>query len=334
MRQPGQVAATHPVGRCPAGASSRLDAQPAVAHGWRMMVVTPPRVPAPPGAVHGSLSSPPPTVSGVKPTVRFEQHGPVGEIVFDRPEKLNAWAWGPTDDLCAIADELRFDTSVRAVVMRGEGRAFCAGEDLKPETDDVVERHPGRSPAERTHIAYERARYLFERWKVVDQLPQPVIVAIHGYCLGAGMELAMLGDIRIAATDAIFGLPQVTLGTQVVGGADLRMLTELGAGRTKLLAMTGRRFGAAEAEAWGLVQQVVEPDELVPTAMGLAEEIAANAPLAVQGVKRAVNQVVYRGFDQAANFEAMASSVLWSSDDVYKGFAAKAEKRQASFDGA
>src|SRR6478736_6498548 len=100
----------------------------------------------------------------------------------------------------------------------------------------------GRSAAERTMVAYERARLCFERWGAVDQLPQPVVAAIQGYCLGAGLELAMLADIRIAATDAIFALPQVTLGTQIVGGADLRMIGELGAARTKLLAMTGRRF--------------------------------------------------------------------------------------------
>ena len=268
-----------------------------------------------------------------KPTVKLERQGPVAVVSFDRPEKLNAWAWGPTDDLCAIADELRFDASVRCVVVRGEGRAFCAGEDLKPETDDVVERHPGRSAAERTLISYERAKYLFERWKVVDQLPQPVIAAIHGYCLGAGLEIAMLADIRIAATDAIFALPQVTLGTQIVGGADLRMVSELGAARTKWLAMTGRRFGPIEAEQWGLVQLVVEPDALLSTALDLAREIAANAPLAVQGVKRAVNHVAYRGFDEASNFESLASSVLWTSEDVYKGFAAKARKEQAEFEG-
>jgi enoyl-CoA hydratase len=268
-----------------------------------------------------------------KPLVTFEQDGHVGIVSFNRPEKLNAWAWGPTDELCAIADRLRFDAGVRAVVLRGEGRAFCAGEDLKPDTDDVDERHPGRSEAERTLIAYERARYLFERWKVVEQLPQPVIAAIQGYCLGAGVELAMLADIRIAATDAIFALPQVTLGTQIVGGADLRMVTDLGAARVKWLAMTGRRFGPDEAERYGLVQLVVEPEELLGTAMALAHEIAANAPLAVQGVKRAVNHVAYHGFDEASRFEALASSVLWSSDDVYAGFKAKAEKRQAQFEG-
>jgi enoyl-CoA hydratase len=273
-----------------------------------------------------------------EPSVTLARDGHVAIVSFNRPEKLNAWAWGPTNDLCAIADELRFDTSVRSVVLRGEGRAFCAGEDLKPDTSgpvhgDVAERHPGRSAAERTHIAYERARYLFERWKVVDQLPQPVVAAIQGYCLGAGLEIAMLADIRIAATDAIFALPQVTLGTQIVGGADLRMVSELGAARTKWLAMTGRRFGPDEAERWGLVQLVVEPDALLDTALDLAREIAANAPLAVQGVKRAVNQVAYRGFDDAARFEALSSSVLWSSDDVHEGFAAKARKQQAEFEG-
>jgi enoyl-CoA hydratase/carnithine racemase len=279
-----------------------------------------------------------------KPSVTFTRDGHVGIISFNRPEKLNAWAWGPTNDLCAIADRLRFDTSVRAVVMRGEGRAFCAGEDLKPDPSDtpdvaegmhgdVAERHPGRSPAERTHIAYERARYLFERWKVVDQLPQPVIAAIQGYCLGAGVELAMLADIRVAASDAIFALPQVTLGTQIVGGADIRMVGELGAARTKLLAMTGRRFGAEQAAEWGLVQQVVQPEALLDTALDLAREIAANAPLAVQGVKRVVNHVAYAGFENAARFEALSSSVLWSSDDVHAGFAAKAAKHVAEFEG-
>jgi enoyl-CoA hydratase len=267
------------------------------------------------------------------PLVKLERRGQIAVISLNRPEKLNAWAWGPNNELCAIADELRFDTSIRVVVLRGEGRAFCAGEDLKPETDDVEERHPGRSAAERTHIAYERARYCFERWKVIDQLPQPVVAAIHGYCLGAGLELAMLADIRLAASDAIFALPQVTLGTQIVGGADLRMAVELGAARTKLLAMTGRRFDAADAERWGLVQLVVEPAMLEEATMALASEIAANAPLAVQGVKRAVNYVSYRGFDEAAKFEAMASSVLWSSDDVLAGFAAKAQKGQAEFEG-
>jgi enoyl-CoA hydratase/carnithine racemase len=270
-----------------------------------------------------------------KQLVRLEPAGAdgVAEIVLDRPEKLNAWAWNATNELCAIADDLRFDSSVRVVVLRGEGRSFCAGEDLRPERHDVAERHAGRSPAEQVRNSYERARYCFERWQVITDLPQPVIVAIHGYCLGAGVELALLGDIRIASTDAVFALPQATIGVPVVGGADLRLAAECGAGIAKLLAFTGRRFSAHEAERIGMVQQVVEPDDLLPTVRALAQEIAANAPYAVQSIKRAINAFHRRGFHEAVLFEAMSSSVAFVSDDLYEGFAAAAARRRPEYEG-
>ncbi len=270
-----------------------------------------------------------------KPLVRLDiiEGDPVAEIVFDRPEKLNAWAWAPTNELCAIADDLRFRSDIRVVILRGEGRAFCAGEDLKPERHDVAERHSGRSPAEKVRNSYERARYLFERWQVLSDLPQPVIVAIHGYCLGAGMELALLGDLRIAAEGTVFALPQATIGVPVVGGADIRLAFECNPGAAKLLAFTGRRFGPELAEKIGFVQQVVPLDELLPAARALAREIAANAPIAVQSIKRTVNAFVRRGFQEAAVFEAMSSSIAFVSDDLYEGFAAAADKRSARFEG-
>jgi enoyl-CoA hydratase len=268
-----------------------------------------------------------------KPFVRLERHGQVAELVLDRPEKLNAWAWGPTNELCALADELRFDTSVRVVILRGEGRAFCAGEDLKPDSHDVKDRHYGRSPAEIVRNSYERARYCFERWAVIEQLPQPLLVAVHGYCLGAGVELAMLGDIRIAADNAVFALPQATIGVGVVGGADMRIAAECGAGVAKLLAMTGRRFSADEAMRHGLVQQVVPADNLLAAARTLAAEIAANAPLAVQSIKRTINEFARQGFNEAARYEALSSSMSFVSDDLHEGFAAGASKRRAEFQG-
>jgi enoyl-CoA hydratase len=270
-----------------------------------------------------------------KPFVRLD-HEPgqlVAEIVFDRPERLNAWQWTSTNELCGICDDLRFDDEVRVVVIRGEGRAFCAGEDLKPERHDVRERHTGRSPAEQVRNSYERARYCFERWQVVSDLPQPVIVAIQGYCLGAGVELALLGDIRVAADNAIFAMPQATIGVPVVAGADMRLAGECGAGAARLLAFTGRRFSAEQAEQIGFVQQVVPADELLDTARALAAEIAANAPLAVQGIKRTINAWARRGFTEAARFEAMSSSLAFVSEDLYEGFAAAAAKRRPSFEG-
>jgi enoyl-CoA hydratase/carnithine racemase len=270
-----------------------------------------------------------------KPFVRLDREpgALVAEIVFDRPERLNAWQWTSTNELCAVCDDLRFDDEVRVVVMRGEGRAFCAGEDLRPERHDVRERHRGRSPAEQVRNSYERARYCFERWQVVSDLPQPVIVAIQGYCLGAGVELALLGDIRVAADDAVFAMPQATIGVPVVAGADMRLAAECGAGAAKLLAFTGRRFSAQQAEQMGFVQQVVPADELLATARALAAEIAANAPLAVQGIKRTINAWARRGFTEAARFEAMSSSIAFVSEDLYEGFAAAAAKRRPSFEG-
>ena len=270
-----------------------------------------------------------------KPFVRLD-HEPgqtVAEIVFDRPERLNAWQWTSTNELCGICDDLRFDDEIRVVLVRGEGRAFCAGEDLKPERHDVRERHTGRSPAEQVRNSYERARYCFERWQVVSDLPQPVIVAIQGYCLGAGVELALLADIRLAADNAIFAMPQATIGVPVVAGADMRLAGECGAGAARLLAFTGRRFSAAQAEQIGFVQQVVPADELLDTARALAAEIAANAPLAVQGIKRTINAWARRGFTEAARFEAMSSSLAFVSEDLYEGFAAAAAKRRPTFGG-
>ena len=146
-----------------------------------------------------------------------------------------------------------------------------------------------------------------------------MVVAIQGYCLGAGVELALLGDIRVAATDAVFALPQATIGVPVVGGADLRLAGECGAGAAKLLALTGRRFSAEEAQRIGFVQEVVPPEDLLRVARELAAEIAANAPIAVQSIKRTINAWTRRGFHEAALFEAMSSSVAFVSEDSVRG---------------
>jgi enoyl-CoA hydratase/carnithine racemase len=266
-----------------------------------------------------------------KPYVTSRIDGPIAVVSFNRPEKLNAWAWGPTNALCEIAEQLRFNRDVRAVVLRGEGTSFCAGEDLRPETETLEERHAGESPAEIVRNSYERARICFERFQVISDLPQPVVVAIQGYCLGAGLELALLGDIRIAADDAVFAFPQATLGLPVVAGADLRMALECGAAHTKLLALTGRRFDASTAGRIGLVQEVVAPAELDDRALALAAEIAANAPIAVQSIKRTINAFVRRGFYEAGLLEAASSSIAFVSDDVREGAAAFADRRPPRF---
>ena len=156
---------------------------------------------------------------------------------------------------------------------------------------------------------------------------------MHGYCLGFGFELALMCDIRVAADDAIFALPEAQVGVSIDAGGDLRLAHEIGAGNAKLLALTGRRINAATAERLGIVQQVTTRDELVPAAMGIAADIAANAPLAVQSIKRTIDAFAYRGLTEALKFEALSASVEFVSDDMPAGYAAKAKKQQAEFEG-
>jgi enoyl-CoA hydratase len=243
--------------------------------------------------------------------VRLEIEPPLGIITLDRPDKLNAWSWASARQLTARADELRFDDSVRVVLLKAEGRAFCAGVDLGMPEDRIT----GRSPAEKTRNYYERFRWVHERFHVLADLPQPVIVAVHGYCLGAGLEIAMMGDIRIASEDAMFALPESGVGVGIDSGGDLRLVTEIGALRL------------------GIVQEVVPADALLDHTRALCDEIAAKAPLAVQAIKRTINFWSERGMAEAMQFVAMSSAPNFVSDDMAEGYQAMAERREVRFEG-
>src|SRR5580658_2736877 len=183
----------------------------------------------------------------------LEVEGHVAVLSLNRPDKLNAWSWESTRQLGARADQIRFDERVRAVVLRGEGRAFCAGVDLGMPEDRVT----GRSPAEKTRNYYEGIRWVHERFHAFADLPQPIVAAVQGYCLGFGFELALMADIRVASDDAKFGLPEATIGVSIDAGGDMRIARDAGAGWAKYLALSGRRIDAATAERIGLLQQVV-----------------------------------------------------------------------------
>ena len=164
-----------------------------------------------------------PPMSRTSPTISAGERRRA-DIADDRPRptpaKLNAWSWESARQITARADAIRFDDRIRVVIVRAEGRAFCAGVDLGMPEDRIT----GRSPAEKVRNYYEKFRWVHERFRVLSNLPQPVIMAIHGYCLGAGLEVAMMGDIRIAADDAQFALPEPKVGVSIDAGGDLRML--------------------------------------------------------------------------------------------------------------
>jgi enoyl-CoA hydratase/carnithine racemase len=261
--------------------------------------------------------------------VEMERDGATATIVLNRPEAHNAWTPDSARQITECTDQLRFDPDVRVVVVRAEGPAFCAGTDVAA----LEARVAGRTPGERVRNSFEQLRWMHERFETLAHVPQPVIMAIHGSCLGPGLELAMMGDLRVASTDAEFGLPEPRQGVAVEAGGDLRLAAEVGAGWAKLLALTGRRIDAAAALRIGLVQQVVAPGELQATVAALADEIAGNAPLAVQGIKRTINFFVERGLSEAMRFEAASASVCLISDDLGDAVRAGSAGRAATFGG-
>ncbi|MFG2330778.1 enoyl-CoA hydratase/isomerase family protein [Streptomyces sp. NPDC048604] len=253
----------------------------------------------------------------------------IGVLTLCRPEKLNGWSWEASRQLGVYADRLRFDEDVRVVLLRAEGRAFCAGIDVTAPGGAIT----GRSAAERTHRYDEGIRWVHERFAAFARLPQPVVAAVQGYCLGFGFELALMADVRIAADDAVFALPEAQLGVAVDAGGDLRIARDAGAGWAKYLALTGRRLDAATAERLGLVQLVAPRADLDAVARDTAAAIAANAPLAVRAIKRNIDAYADRGMAAALDRAALAAALTLTSDDAREGYAAKAERRPPGFEG-
>lgn len=261
--------------------------------------------------------------------LRLDVEDGIGVLTLCRPAKLNAWSWESTRQLGLFADRIRFDDSIRVVLLRAEGRAFCAGIDVTAPGGAIT----GRSGAERTRNYYEGLRWAHERFAAFTRLPQPVVAAVQGYCLGFGFELALMADVRIAAADAVFALPEAQLGVAVDAGGDLRIAREAGAGWAKFLALTGRRLDAVTAERLHLVQLVVERQELDKAARGVAAEIAANGSLAVQGIKRDIDAYADADLAAALDRTAMSAALTLTSEDSREGYAAKGARRLPRFEG-
>lgn len=262
--------------------------------------------------------------------LRLDIEDGLGILTLCHPRKLNAWSWESTRQLGIFADRIRFDDSIRAVLLRAEGRAFCAGIDITDLNGGAIE---GRSVSERTRNYYEGMRWVHERFRTFARLPQPVVAAVQGYCLGFGFELALMADVRIAADDAVFALPEAQIGVAVDAGGDLRIAREAGAGWAKLLSLTGRRIDAATAERLRLAQLVTPVGGLAKSAHEVAVEMAANAPLAVQGIKRGIDAFADAGMDAALDRVALNAAITLTSEDSRAGYAAKGERKAAKFEG-
>jgi enoyl-CoA hydratase/carnithine racemase len=259
----------------------------------------------------------------VNEAVTIEREGGLGWVVLTRPGQINAINDDIRNGVPQALRELDADPAIRVIAIRGAGpRGFCAGADIKEK----------RGPETAIEV---RTRMQGARWiEAIDAVQKPVIAAVHGYCMGGGLELALACDIRYATPDAVFSLPETALGLIPGGGGTQRLARVVGPGRAMDLLLTGERLDAAAAKDIGLVTRVARaPEALVDEVRAFATRIAARAPAATLLVKRAARSALDLELKQGLDLELDLFALLKPSEDAREAALAFSEKRPPNFIG-
>jgi enoyl-CoA hydratase/carnithine racemase len=258
---------------------------------------------------------------------RFEVDDGVALLTFDRPERMNALTLDVYADLRDLTAELEHRDDVHALVLTGEGRGFCSGGDVDEIIGALLEHGDNRRVTDFTRMTGAVVRNLRE-------LPIPVIAAINGTTAGAGAVLALAADLRIAARTAAFHFLFTKVG---LAGADMGCAYLLprvvGFGRATELLLFGDRLDAETAERYGLVNRVVEVDEVVPTAMAWARRLADGPTFALAATKKLLTREQDVDLSSAIELEAFTQALLMRSDDHAEFLAAKREEREPRWTG-
>ncbi|WP_205669425.1 enoyl-CoA hydratase-related protein [Brevibacillus formosus] len=256
-------------------------------------------------------------------SVRFEREGHIGLITLNRPDELNALNYEALERLGNLIEQVRLDAKeIRVVIVKAEGRAFSAGADLK-ERRTLTEQQVRRN-----------VRKIRDVFTALERLPQPTIAMINGFAFGGGFELALACDFRYAVADAKMGLTEVSLGIIPGAGGTQRLSRLIGPSKAKELILTARRIQAQEAYQIGFVNAVAkDTEELRELAMGLANEILANAPLAVYQAKSAIDRGSSVDLQTGLDIETMCYEVIIPTTDRLEALEAFREKRKPVFKG-
>jgi enoyl-CoA hydratase/carnithine racemase len=259
------------------------------------------------------------------PPVRVERRPDgVALVTLDLPERRNAMTAELTQAWTATIDSLRVDRELRAVVVTGEGKAFCAGGDLS---------WIGESPDLTVDAIRDRMVPFYRAWLAVRDLEVPTIAAVNGAAIGAGLCLALACDLRYAAADASLSAPFVSLGMHAGMAATWLLPEAVGLPVARELLLTGRRVDADEALRLGLVNGVFEPTELVTGALEVAGRIAANGPVAVRLTVAGLRAGAHPSLEAALAYESLAQPVTFATADLAEGIAASKQRRSPRFTG-
>jgi enoyl-CoA hydratase len=250
--------------------------------------------------------------------IKTETKGRVGIIRLDRPKALNALCAELVRELGQALDAFETDPGIGCVVLTGSDKAFAAGADIKEMKDQ-------------SYQDVFLKDFITVGWEKVSQVRKPIVAAVAGYALGGGCEMAMMCDFIIAADNAKFGQPEITLGTIPGAGGTQRLPRFVGKSKAMDLVLTGRMMDAAEAERCGLVSRVVPLADLMSDTIATAEKIAGMSLPATMVAKEAVNRAFETTLAEGVRFERRTFHATFAFDDRAEGMAAFADKRKPAW---
>jgi len=254
--------------------------------------------------------------------IRIERRDRIAIVLIDRQKKLNALNPQVIEQLGAAFESLRHDDDVLGVILTGAGeKAFVAGADI-----GVLAQ---MTPTSGVEVSRQGQDVLL----AIERFPKPVVAAVGGYALGGGCELSLACHLRVASTNARFGLPEVGLGIIPGYGGTIRLARLIGLGRAIQMTLTGEMVGAEEAAQMGLVNDVVPREELMDRSVELMAGIIKNGPMAVRMALESVYHAMDAGTEDALRFESSLFGLLASTADMKEGMSAFLEKRDPRFQG-
>jgi enoyl-CoA hydratase/carnithine racemase len=256
--------------------------------------------------------------------VLYERQGAIAVLTLNRPDNRNSMTPDVFAGFEAAVAKAAGDAEVRCVVITGKGTCFSSGADFKSQI---------QSDAGGATLSHERSYAMYKPFLRVLDLEVPVIGALNGHAVGGGFGLSLVCDLRIANRESKYGAPFARLGLSAGMGISYILPRLVGPAKAAELLLTGRLVLGDEAEAMGLVNRAVEPDQVLPVAMEMAEAVAANAPMAVRFMKKSLYEGMGWEVRRAAFQEAMAQAITVETDDVKEGIAALLEKREPVFTG-
>jgi enoyl-CoA hydratase len=249
-------------------------------------------------------------------SIAYDVQDGIARITFDRPAKLNAMTLAMYDELGAAFKTAAEDDGVRVVILTGAGeRAFCVGADLKESIPALARNDIDISAWDAAHL------------KNLN-IDKPIISAVNGLCMGAGFEIMLATDLRIAASTAQFSLPEVSLGIVPAGGTLVRLVRQIGFAAAMEILMTGERFSSEHLLRVGVLNRVVAPEQLSGIVTGLAERLVRFSPTALKVIKQSVRELGDLPLQEAFRREAVLGQVAFTSTDAKRSLAAFAEGKR------